>query len=449
MASFTPHSPSQVKEMLGVCGAEDISQLFSSIPGNLRPVSFDVPPGRDEMSVLAEMKRYAERNGSGEVIFAGGGYYDHYIPAAVDYLSSRSEFTTAYTPYQPEASQGTLQAMFEYQTLIARISGMDVSNASLYDGGSALYEAVAMAMRINGRKRIVICGGVNPLFRGVVRTYLRPADVELIETGVDGYHTDFGEITRLLDDSVSALVLQSPNFFGMIGDHRGLFALAASKGVASIDVFNPLCAGVLESPGERGADIAVAEGQSLGMPLSFGGPNLGILAAKREYVRKMPGRIVGRTVDRNGKPCFVLTLQAREQHIRREKATSNICSNQALCALRAAIYLSLLGKDGLRRIGAALAERGSALKKSLPSGIRVGTVFSLHEFPLELPIPAAKFAEKMSAKGFFAGIPASLFYPEMKNVLVTAVTEKRTDDEIFSFTAAMRDVLDEAAIGVE
>jgi glycine dehydrogenase subunit 1 len=442
MAVFTPHNSLEIRKMLEVCGAASIEQLFSNIPADCVPKSFDIPDGCDEMAALSALKHLSSKNKIGDIIFAGGGYYDHYIPAAVDALASRSEFSTAYTPYQPEASQGTLQAIFEYQTMIARLSGMDVSNASLYDGGTALYEAIAMAVKTNARKKILVCRGVNPLFRDIVRTYLNGSHMEMVEVDLRNYHTDVEAVESLFDDTVSALVLQSPNFFGMIEDHAGLFQKAKAKGITAIDVFNPLCAGVLQSPGERGADIAVAEGQSLGMPLSFGGPYLGILAASKSYLRKMPGRIAGRTIDKNGKICYVLTLQAREQHIRREKATSNICSNQSLCALRASIFLALVGSEGIKRIGEALASKGALLKKYLPESVKLIKGISLHEFTLELPVHADEFIKQMSALGFNAGIPASLFYPEKKNILITAVTEKRTAVEIVALTSAMCDVLE-------
>lgn len=442
MAVFTPHTPSQIAAMLEVCGAESIDDLFSVIPADLAPKSFDIPDGCDEMSALSAVKHLSSLDKT-DVIFAGGGYYDHFIPSAVDALSSRSEFSTAYTPYQPEASQGTLQAIFEYQTMIARLSGMDISNASLYDGGTALYEAVSMSLKATRRKKVVMCRGVNPLFREIVRTYINGSEIEMIEIDLKEFYSDKIAIEQFLDDTVSALIVQSPNFFGMIEDHSELFTKAKQKGITAVDVFNPLCMGVLQSPGERGADIAVAEGQSLGMPLSFGGPYLGILAAEKSFVRKMPGRIAGQTVDKNGATCYVLTLQAREQHIRREKATSNICSNQALCALRASIYLSLLGNEGLSRIGSTLAFKASLLKKYLPENVRIVPGVTLHEFALELPVPADDFVRKMSIKGFNAGIPASLHYPEMANILITAVTEKRTTEEILGFTAALCEVLDE------
>ena len=371
MSKFTPHTDDEIKQMLSDIGVESVAELFSDIPADLKPKSFSLAAGMAEYEAFGKLNGLSAANKTERVQFMGGGYYDHFIPAAVDALSSRAEFYTAYTPYQPEASQGTLQAIFEYQTMMAKLTGLEVSNASLYDGGTALYEAAAMAVRTNGRSRIIIDAGVNPIYRKILKTYVINQDIDIVEADPKDISTDREKIISLLDDRASALIVQTPNYFGIADDYTDLFKICGEKGITKISVFYPMSLGILKTPGEMGADIAVADGQSLGLPLSFGGPYLGIMAASKEYVRKMPGRIVGETIDKNGKKCYVLTLQAREQHIRREKATSNICSNQALCALRAVVYLSLMGKDGFRKISLLNLEKASYLKEKLAGFVEI------------------------------------------------------------------------------
>ncbi len=438
MARFTPHTDQDVRQMLDAIGVADVGGLFADIPENLGPKSFNLPAGKTENEAVKVFNELARRNRTDLVTFIGGGYYDHFIPAAVDTISSRSEFYTAYTPYQPEASQGTLRAIFEYQTMIAGIAGLDYANASLYDGGTALYEAIAMAVRTNNRRKVVIDSGVNPLFRRIIKTYIINIDIEIIEVDLKEIRTDIGKLESLLDDTVSALVVQNPNFFGIVEDYESLFGKARARGVVSILVFYPVSLGILKTPGEMKADIAVGEGQSLGLPLSFGGPFLGLMAVEKKFVRKMPGRIVGETVDRDGRQSFVLTLQAREQHIRREKASSNICSNQALCALRAVVYLALLGKDGFRKTALICMERAEYLKEQLRSvkGVRICEGQTFNEFTVDLHVPAADFVDRMFARGFAAGLPASLFYKGMDKRLVISVTEKRSFQETEEFVEA-------------
>lgn len=439
MSNFTPHTDQQIKEMLSSIGADSISDLFSGLE-NFAPGSFNIPEGKTEYEAFELIKRLSQKNNSGHISFLGGGYYDHFIPAAVDAISSRSEFYTAYTPYQPEASQGTLRAIFEYQTMIAGITGLDYANASLYDGGTALYEAVAVAVRTNNRSRIILDCGVNPLFRNIVKTCTINLDIEIIEVALEDIYTDKKKILSLLDDNVSALVLQNPGFFGIVDDFEDLFAAAREKGIINILVFYPLSLGLIKTPAEMKADIAVGEGQSLGMPLSFGGPYLGLMALDKKYVRKMPGRIVGETVDREGKRAYVLTLQAREQHIRREKATSNICSNQALCALRAVVYLSLLGKQGFRDASLLNLERAEYLKETLKKagGIKIKNGPTFNEFTVELPVRAKAFVNKLLRSGYIAGLPASLYYKGMQNYLIMSATEKRSEREIEGFANSIK-----------
>jgi len=441
MAGFTPHTPAEVKEMLGAAGLTGIRELFADIPEDLAPKSFKIPAGMTEYEALSVLNSMAAKNNTSAAVFMGGGYYDHFIPAAVDAISSRAEFYTAYTPYQPEASQGTLQAIFEYQTMMAKLSGLEVSNASLYDGGTALYEAIAMAIRTNNRSKVIIDKGVNPIYRQIVKTYAANQKIEIMEVDMKDIYTDREKIKSMLDESISAVVMQTPNYFGIVDDFSDIFKSAQEKGITKIAVFYPMSLGILKTPGEMNADIAVADGQSLGLPLSFGGPYLGIMAASKGYVRKMPGRIVGETVDKNGTKCYVLTLQAREQHIRREKATSNICSNQALCALRAVVYLALLGREGFRKASLVNFEKAEYLKSKLKklAEIKKGTTFN--EFTVKLDCGAAVFAKKMLAKGFAAGIPASFYYPDKKNYLIIAATEKRTKKEMDDFAAAFKSAL--------
>jgi len=430
--NFIPHTQQEIKEMLSVIGVQEIKDLFLDIKDELKPKSFNLPDGLTEYEVEKKILKMASKNKSNLLYFTGAGYYDHFIPAAVDAISSRSEFYTAYTPYQPEASQGTLQAIFEYQTMIANLTGLDYANASLYDGATALYEAIAVAVRTNNRKKILIDKGVNPIFRKVVNTYILNLSLQIIEIELNDIFTDKEKIKSLIDDETSAVVVQNPNFFGYIDDYEDLFTFAQSKGVCPILVFYPISLGILKTPREMKAEIAVAEGQCLGMPLSFGGPYLGVLAVDKKYLRKIPGRIVGETVDKNGKKAYVLTLQAREQHIKREKATSNICSNQALCALRAVVFLSLIGRQGIKELCLLNMEKANYLKEQLNKiksiEIKSGPFFN--EFTVKLKMPAIEFVKKSLNYGFFSGFPAEIFYKDKKNYLVISVTEKRTKEEI-------------------
>lgn len=429
--------------MLDAIGVASMAELFAVIPESLRAKSFAIPSGISENEAQGFLADLAGRNRSDYLCFAGGGYYDHFIPSAVDAVSSRSEFVTAYTPYQAEASQGTLCAIFEYQTMIARITGMEYANASLYDGGTALYEAVVMALRATGRRKIVVDAGVNPLHRRILATHLVNIDTEIIAADLADIHPDRKKLESLLDGETAALVVQNPNFFGALHDYEEIFEKARSLGVVGILSFYPLSLGILRTPGEMKADIAVGEGQSLGLPLSFGGPYLGLMGVNGKYLRKMPGRIVGETIDRNGRRAFVLTLQAREQHIRREKATSNICSNQALCALRAVIYLSLMGREGFRNTALLNLERTEYCKNRIREipGVSVKEGHTFNEFTVELPDRAAAIVGRMREEGYVAGIPASLFFEGREKELIIAVTEKRRAGEIEGFTEALRKVL--------
>jgi len=424
--TWVPTTDTERREMLEVIGVTSIEDLFSTIPEALRMSSWNLPAGRSEMVVRDELAKLSARNAVCHTNFLGGGYYDHFIPAAVDALSMRSEFSTAYTPYQPECSQGTLQSMYEYQSAICRLTEMDFANASLYDGGTAVFEATTMAVRLTRRRRIVCHTSLNPLYRKMLDTHTAHLDLEIL----DG------------DDPAQAacVIVQNPSFLGSVADFSELAARCHEAGALLVLSFYPVSLGLLKTPGEMGADIAVAEGQSLGIPLSFGGPYLGILATQKKHVRKMPGRIAAATEDAQGRRGFVLTLQAREQHIRREKAMSNICSNEALCALRALIHLCLLGKVGLREVAVHCHSKAEYLKSKLSFTEVLNEGPTFNEFAVRLPVPAEPVIEEMAQRGFLAGLPLAVFNAGGPNDLLVAVTERRTRDEIEAFATALKEM---------
>jgi glycine dehydrogenase subunit 1 len=442
--TYIANTDKQQAEMLERCGVSSVDELFRSIPASLRPKSFNLPPGRSEIELVAYFEKLASRNRSELICFLGGGFYDHFIPAAVDAIAGRSEFYTAYTPYQPELSQGTLQVIYEYQTDICRLTELDVSNASVYDGGTALNEACQMAIAATGRRKIIVDGGVSPIYRTMLSSFTTNLAIEYRETSIGPGQTNRKSLSDLIDDSTAAVILQNPNFFGVIDDHADIVNLCHAKGALAIQSVNPIACSILKTPGEIGVDIATGEGQPLGLPLSFGGPYLGFIAATKKLVRKMPGRIAGRTLDVNGKPGFVLTLQAREQHIRREKATSNICTNQALCALRAHAYMSLLGAEGLREVARLCMDKGQYMRQRLKAIPKLDVLESsptFNEFAIRLPIDASECVGLMIEKGFAAGFPLGRYYPGLENYLLIAVTEKRTRYEIGLFAEALEDVV--------
>jgi len=426
--SWIPTTDSERRAMLDTIGVHDVESLFETIPEGVRLKSWNVPPGQSEMAVRNLMARIAARNVTGHVSFLGGGYYDHFIPAAVDALSSRSEFHTAYTPYQPECSQGTLQAIYEYQSSVCRLTGMDCANASLYDGGTAVFEAATMSIRITGRHRLVCHPSLSPLYRAMLETHTANLGVEMAEGNAP-------------DAETACVIVQNPGFTGGVADYTSLAGKCHACGALLVVSFNPISLGILKTPGEMGADIAVAEGQSLGLPLGFGGPYLGMMAVRKAYVRKMPGRIAGATQDAQDRRGFVLTLQAREQHIRREKAMSNICSNEALCALRALIYLCLMGKEGLRDVASQCHAKAEYLKEKFShsgSHVRVlnaGPTFN--EFAVRLESDASGVMDRMLGRGFLAGLPLASVGTGEPNDLLIAVTEKRTRNELDDFVAAL------------
>jgi glycine dehydrogenase subunit 1 len=442
--SYCPNTDKEQQEMLAAIGVESVEGLFAAIPAALRASSFDLPAGMSEFETFARMKEIAGANAADTLNFIGGGFYDHIIPAAVDHLSGRAEFYTAYTPYQPECSQGTLQALFEYQTAICRLTGLDVSNASLYDGATACAEAAMMALRVTGRNRILVDASVSPFSRQVLKTYLYNLEVDVIEIPPRDGALDRSELSRLLDDSVAGVLVQNPNFFGSVEDFTAIAELAHAKGALLISSVYPVSLGMLKSPGGMGVDIAVGDGQSLGNPLAFGGPSFGFIAAKKAFIRNMPGRIVGETVDKNGQRGFVLTLQAREQHIKRHKATSNICSNQGLCALRGLIFLSVVGKNGLAELAGLNRDKAEYAKKRLAAipGVKIlQAAATFNEFTVTLPKSSTPLVSALLKKGIAAGVPAGDYYNGLENALIVTVTEKRSKSEIDRLAQALQEVL--------
>ena len=441
---FIANTDNQRADMLKELGLSSTDDLFADIPEELRIDGLNLPDGMSESEVYEKLHGLSLRNAHGLTCFLGGGFYDHFIPAAVDALASRSEFYTAYTPYQAEASQGTLQVIFEYQSAICRLTGMDVSNASLYDGGTGLYEAAMMAVRATGRKKIILDTGVNPIYREMLHCYTSNLDLELEEIEILHGQSDREKFRDSIDDTVAAVVLQNPNFFGAVDDFTDIISMAHEKGVKAILSVYPISLGLLKSPAEMGADIVTGEGQSLGIPLSFGGPYLGFMATSKKLARKMPGRIVGETEDAQGRTGYVLTLQAREQHIRREKATSNICSNEALCAARAVFYTSLLGKQGLKDLALLCAQKAEYAKtrfSQIPGVEVMKSTPTFNEFTVALPRDASEVVSDLIDRGFAAGFPLGRYYRGMNNYLLIAITEKRTREEIGLLAESLESVL--------
>jgi len=447
---FIPHSEADVRSMLQAIGVGSIEDLFDEIPASLRISKLErVPEGLGEMDVTRLMKERAAQDGT-PLCFAGAGAYEHHIPAAVWQIVSRGEFYSAYTPYQAEASQGTLQLIYEYQTMLTRLTGMDVSNASLYDGATALAEAALMAERCarKGPRRILVPRSVHPAYRKTLKTIVELQDVAVVEVDVarEGAHAGAVDPAALAQQDLgafTALVIPQPNFFGALEDVDALTDWAHAQGALVIAVVNPMSLAVLKPPrewGANGADIVCGDGQPLGVPLSSGGPYFGILACRQDLVRQMPGRIVGRTTDLDGKEGFALTLQAREQHIRRAKATSNICTNQGLLVTAATIYLSLLGPEGLHRVACASMNNARALRDRLTAIDGVEVLFDrpvFHEIALKLPRPASEIVERLAAERIVAGYALEEDYPELGDALLVCATETKTDADIERFAQAL------------
>jgi glycine dehydrogenase subunit 1 len=435
---YTFNTPEDVHTMLAAIGAGSIDELFSQIPPSMRlNRPLNVPPAMSELELTQHLQMLAARNTGDrpKVCFLGGGSYDHFIPAVVDTLAGRGEFYTSYTPYQPEVSQGNLQAMFEYQTMICELTGMDVSNASLYDGGSAAAEAVLLAMSATKRPRkAVVAASVHPEYRQVIATYFQQLDAQLVTVGTNHGGLDPAELAAVVDDDTACVLVQNPNFFGCVEDVAAAAKVAHERGALLVAAVDPISLGMLKRPGDLGADVVIAEGQSLGTPMQYGGPYLGIMACRDQFVRRMPGRIAGQTVDRRDKRCWVLTLQTREQHIRREKATSNICTNQGLFALRAAIYLATLGPHGLSETAELCLRKAHYAADQLTARKRLSLAFRrpfFKEFVVrDSQRQVATLLDDAQEAGYLAGISLGRWYPELEDCFLVTVTEKRTKSEL-------------------
>lgn len=444
---YIPITQADKAAMLRDIGVSSTEEFFAqNIPADVRlNRPLNLPPALTEMEILSHVRELTAQNANvlDYTCFLGAGAYDHYIPSAVDHILRRGEFLTAYTPYQPEISQGVLQVIYEYQSLVCELTGMDISNASMYEAGSALAEAAVMAVSQTGRKKIVIASSVHPNYRRVVKTYMNGISVEVVEAPLANCELDLNQLGALLTDDVAGFIVQMPNFLGHIEQVRQIEALVHAKGGLFITVVDPISLGLLEAPANYGADIVVAEGQVLGNFISYGGPYLGILATREKFARKIPGRIAGATVDNRGQRAFVLTMQAREQHIRREKATSNICTNQALNALAATVYLTLVGKEGLREaatLSFQKAHYAAAEIAKLP-GYKIACKSAFFkEFTVNCPKPVDEINKQLLSKGILGGFPSSVDYPQLPNAMTIAVTEKRTKAEIDALVAALAEV---------
>lgn len=444
-SQYLPNTAEQRRQMLEAIGAETVEELFSYIPEKLhlnRPLNLPHPIA--EPSLIAHMEELAGKNKVGAVNFLGGGIYDHFSPTAIDHVLTRSEFYTAYTPYQPEVSQGTLQAIFEYQTMICQLTGAAAANASLYDGATAVAEAAILALNATRNRKLLVAGSMHPWYRRVLATYLDDLDAEIIEIPLAGGRLDIEALESLLAKDVAALMVQSPNFFGSIEDLPALGKLMAGEKGLFVVATDPISLGLLEAPADLGADVIIGEGQGLGLSQSFGGPLLGFMGVSEKLIRRIPGRVVGQTTDTQGRRGYVLTLQTREQHIRREKATSNICSNQALCALAASVYMSLMGPGGIREVARQSLLKAAFAREQMAAIPGVGLPFAgpfFKEFVISLPKPANAVIGAMLGKGYYVGIDLGRFFPELKDHLLVAVTEKRSKEEILGCAAALREVL--------
>jgi glycine dehydrogenase subunit 1 len=450
---FIPHTEADLHAMLRAIGVRSIDDLFEEIPAGLRVAQLErVPSGLNEMEVMRVMQERAERDGH-YLNFIGAGAYEHHIPAAVWQLATRGEFYSAYTPYQAEASQGTLQVLYEYQTMIASLTGLDAANASLYDGASALAEAVLMAVRLHkSSRRVLLPTTLHPVYRDVVRSIVSSQQIELIELS---YCTETGTIlpeslARFEGRGLAALVVAQPNFFGGLEPVHALTDWAHAQSALVIAVANPVALALLTPPGHwgaKGADITVGEGQPLGVPLAAGGPYFGFMACKQAHVRQMPGRIVGRTADVDGKPGFTLTLQAREQHIRRSKATSNICTNQGLAVTAATIHMAILGPEGLKRVALACHSNLLALLERLKDVPGVSRRFSspvFHETVLSLDAPAALLLTRLQEQGLLGGLDLNSYYPELGHAILVCVTETKTETDLERYTLSLGAALSSA-----
>jgi glycine dehydrogenase subunit 1 len=445
--NYVPATPTDRARMLQVIGARSTDELFADVPAAARKTDLNVPTKLAEIEVMRLLRDLSDRNANlgRYASFLGAGAYHHYIPSVVGHIIGRAEFYTSYTPYQPEVSQGTLQTIYEFQTMIAALTGMEIANASMYDGASALAEAAIMAANITGRGKIIIASSVNPDYRRVVNTYVQGLSVSIAPDSYDESGTVNPEFLREhVSSEIACVVVQYPNFFGNIEDLGALAEVAHSAGALLVVVVNPISLGILAPPGEFDADIVVGEGQPLGIPLSFGGPYLGLFATRERFIRSLPGRIVGGTTDAKGTRGFVLTFQTREQHIRREKATSNICSNEALCALASTVYLAYLGKNGLRQVGELCLQNAHYLAGRISGLPGFEPTFSgpfFNEFAVRCPIAPATLNARLQDAGIIGGYPLGADYPELADCLLLCATEmnRKTDmDRLVSILAGAR-----------
>ncbi|GAB4314185.1 MAG: aminomethyl-transferring glycine dehydrogenase subunit GcvPA [Phototrophicales bacterium] len=442
--SYIPHTEAERQQMLSAIGVTTIEDLFDAVPASHRFPDLNLPEPLSEMEIAAEMQALAEANEhAGDfVLFRGAGAYHHFIPSVVNHMLMRGEFYTAYTPYQPEVSQGTLQAVFEYQSMMCALTGMDAANASHYDGATSFAEAVTVALDATRGKRnkIILSHAINPQYRAVLRTYHQGRDLKIVG---DNGHADIPDLIDMLDDNTAMLAVSYPNFFGQIDDLKQLADKVHEVGALLVMVVNPMALSLFKSPGALGADIVVGEGQPLGVPLSFGGPYLGFFAVKEKYVRKIPGRIIGETTDSTGKRAFVMTLRPREQDIRREKASSNICTNQGLMALAAAIYLSLMGKNGLRQVGELNYHKAHYAAREIDKLDGFSVDFTkpfFNEFMVKCPVPVQQINDRLINEGIIGGYDLEKDYKHLKNTMLLCVTEMNTRDEIDALVDVLREV---------
>lgn len=443
---YLPHTEADRQRMLESIGVDSVDELFQVVPAAKRYPSLDLPLGLSEMEVTRLLRGLAEENADLDhhPCFLGAGAYRHFIPAVVDHVLRRGEFYTAYTPYQPEASQGTLTAIYEYQSMICELTGMDVTNASLYDGASALAEAALMAARITRREELVVAQNVHPAYRQVLGTYTQGLALPIKEVGYDDQgRVDLASVGEALSSDSACLIVQHPNFFGCLEALSSAGELAHQVGALLVACVDPIALGLFRPPGEEGADLVVGEGQALGNPLSFGGPYLGFLACRQEHMRQLPGRLVGMTTDTQGHRGFVLTLQAREQHIRREKATSNICSNEALVALAATVYLAAMGKQGLRQVAELSFQKAHYAArqiKGLPGfSLPFGEFFK--EFVVKMPLSPREVNAKLWERGIIGGYDLGRDYPELADGLLFCVTEMNPKEEIDALARALEEMV--------
>jgi glycine dehydrogenase subunit 1 len=441
---YLPMTEEDKKAMLARIGVATIDELFNDIPERVRfKGEYNIKPAKSEFSLMKELARMAEKNADlkKNVSFLGAGVYDHYIPVIVDHVLSRSEFYTAYTPYQPEISQGELQAIFEFQTMICELTGMDVANSSMYDGGTALAEAAMLSAGHTKRKKIIISSAVHPEAREVVKTYAKGQRIEVIEVSAENGVTDLEELKGLVNEEIAAVIVQYPNFFGRIEPLKEIEEVAHAHKSLFVVSSNPLSLGVLTPPGKFGADIVVGDAQVFGIPTAFGGPHCGYFAVTSKLMRKVPGRLVGQTTDDQGRRGFVLTLQAREQHIRRDKATSNICSNQALNALAASVAMTALGKQGVKEMAAANLQKAHYAKNAIKAnGFEI--IFegpSFNEFVVKVNKPVKEINRLLLQKGFIGGYDLGRNYPELTGHMLLCVTELRTREEIDTLVKELGD----------